>query len=87
MSSKPGPVSKVQFGKINVAIWANQRDGVTFHSATLEKRYCDAEGNWKSTDSLNRDECLVAAEALRQAALQMFDNHPASNGDADDASP
>ena len=34
------------------------------HNVTVEQRYKDAEGRWKTTDSLGQDDLLAAAKVL-----------------------
>ena len=40
---------------ITAAIWRNENaEGRGFYSVTVQRSYKDAEGNWKSSDSLQR---------------------------------
>lgn len=48
MSTNKKPFNKVQLGSIHAAIWQNSGiDGRHYYSVTFEKRYRDAQGNWK----------------------------------------
>jgi len=64
-SSPQPPVDRVRLGTIQAAIWANtDAEGRTRYSVTVERRYRDAEGNWQSTGSFGRDECLTLAKVV-----------------------
>ncbi len=68
------PLIKFSDGLITFTIWENssERDGETntFHSTSVERRYKDNDGNWKSTTSFNtRDLPTVAALALQAHAF------------------
>ncbi len=65
---QPGnrPVDKVRIGNITAAIFENSGQKGTFYSVKLERGYKDGE-TWKNTDSLGRDDLLVAAKALDKA--------------------
>ena len=65
---QPGnkPVDKVRIGNITAAIFENTGQKGTFYSVKLERGYKDGE-TWKNTDSLGRDDLLVAAKALDKA--------------------
>jgi len=63
MSTNKKPFDKVQLGSIHAAIWQNAgTDGRHYYSVTFEKRYRDAQGNWQSTTSYQRDDMLVLAK-------------------------
>ena len=58
------PVHEIRLGPVRAAIWANETEVGIRHSVTLERLYKDAEGRWKNTDSLDRNDLLVAAKVL-----------------------
>ena len=60
------PVDKIRIGHITAAIFENTGQKGTFYSVKLERGYKDGE-TWKNTDSLGRDDLLVAAKALDKA--------------------
>ena len=59
--------AKLQYGRIEVAIWKNQGDKRPFYSTTLTRSYKDDDGNWKQSSSLTGSELLVAAQAYQEA--------------------
>lgn len=63
---KQKPVHEVQYGLIKAAVWRNQTEQGVFHNVTLTRLYRRDE-EWKTTDSLGRDDLLVAAKALDDA--------------------
>lgn len=66
MSSRPD-IQVEQF-PIQVAVWKKERDGKTYYSTKLSRRYKDDEaGEWKDTQYLNTSDLLVAAALLQEA--------------------
>lgn len=66
------PIRKFKAGGIQIAVWENQvsgRDGneETVHNVTIERRYRDKQGNWKSTSSLRMADVPKAIIALNKA--------------------
>lgn len=66
-SSKNRPVHEIRIGAIKAVIWANKVSNGTMHNVNLVRIYRDDEGNWHDTDSLGRDELLVAAKVADMA--------------------
>ena len=66
-SSKNRPVHEVRIGAIKAVIWANKVANGTMHNVNLVRIYRDDEGNWHDTDSLGRDDLLVAAKVADMA--------------------
>jgi hypothetical protein len=62
--TKKGPFAKLSVGLINSSIWKNTNDKGTFYTVTFERRYRDAEGNWKTAHSYNVDDLLPLAKAM-----------------------
>ena len=64
--AKEKPAHEVRLGSVKAAIWRNETtNGVRFN-VTLARLYKDGD-QWKSSDSLGRDDLLVAAKVLDQA--------------------
>jgi hypothetical protein len=75
------PVLSLKKFPVEVAVWENQKDGKTYYSTKLSKRYKDKDKNeWKQTEYLSTDDLLPAAELLseawRQIVLQAKDAAP-----------
>jgi hypothetical protein len=58
------PVHEIRLGAVRAAIWQRETEAGVHHSVTLERLYKDAEGRWKNTESLDRNDLLVAAKVL-----------------------
>ena len=72
MSDSKKPAARVKMFPITASIWRNETaKGEAFYIVTLQKRYTDAEGNWKSSDSLNEGELLLAAKVLDMAHTEI----------------
>jgi hypothetical protein len=67
------PVDKVRVGLITASIWENPTEKGTFHNVTFERRYRDAEGNWKSSHSYNADDLLALAKAADLAHTKIIE--------------
>ncbi len=68
MNTNQKPFDKVQLGSIHAAIWQNTgTDGRHYYSVTFEKRYRDAQAQWQSTTSYQRDDMLVLAKVTDRA--------------------
>ena len=83
------PIKKFKVGGVQVAVWENTvvgRDGgeESLRSVTMERRYKDRSGNWKSAPSLHVGDLPKAILALSKAyeVLALEDNTK-SGGDAD----
>ena len=72
------PEKRISTGAISATVWKNNgvaKSGQAFemHSITLERRYKDSAGNWKSTNSLRVNDLpkavLVLEEAFRHLVL------------------
>ena len=72
--TKDKPIHSVRFGAIKAAIWANKsEDGGIWYSVTVGRLYKDEEGQWKTSESLGRDDLLVAAKVLDGAHTWIFE--------------
>ena len=70
--SKQKPVSEVRIGHIKAAIWKNETDSGAFYNVTLSRLYRDGD-SWKSSDSLGRDDLLLAAKVLSAAHSKIYE--------------
>ena len=66
-----GPVKKFQAGGVSCSLWENEikvnGDVKTVLKATVERRYKDRNGEWKSSNSFSRNEIALAIHVLQQA--------------------
>ena len=69
---------------VSAAIWENQIEvkgkTVTMLKATVQRRYKDKDGDWKSSQSFSRNEIPLAIYCLQQAFEKMLGE---SDGDTD----
>jgi hypothetical protein len=82
------PKEKIIAGAVSCAIWENEltmRDGrqVIAIKASIEKRYRDAAGAWKSSNSFNRNEVAQAIYCLIKAHDAMM----AKSSDEEEVTP
>ncbi len=66
------PVKKIQVGAVSAALWRNNvtlRSGQEIESlsVTLDRRYKDKNGEWRSTTSLQANDVPKAVLALAKA--------------------
>lgn len=70
------PVKKFNAGSVSCALWENEAtvDGrkVSLLKATVERRYKDRDGTWKSSGSFSRNEIPLAVFCLVQAYTAML---------------
>ena len=66
-----GPVKKYRAGQISCALWENEAQvngrSVTMLKATVERRYKDRDGNWKSSNSYGRNDIPLVIFCLEKA--------------------
>src|SRR6056297_1037716 len=65
------PVAKFKAGQVSAAIWENDiktKEGkqTTMLKATVQRRYKDSSGEWKSSDSFSRNEIPLAIFCLKR---------------------
>ena len=66
------PAARVSFHPVSAAIWRNNNaEGTAFYSVTIQRNYKDAEGKWKSSDSLNEGDLLLASKVLDWAHTEI----------------
>ena len=66
------PVTKFSAGQVSAAIWENEvttKTGkkVTMLKATVERRYKDRDGQWKSSGSFSRNEIPFVIYCLQKS--------------------
>ncbi|MFH1256900.1 MAG: hypothetical protein V1494_06450 [Candidatus Diapherotrites archaeon] len=62
------PLKKFSAGAIQVAVWENNgSEGKVFQSVSIDRRYKDKKGEWKSTHSLKPSDVPKAIVALQKA--------------------
>lgn len=66
-----GPVKKIVAGQVSAALWENQihvnGQAKTVLKASVQRRYKDKDGQWKSTQSFSRTELPLAIYCLGKA--------------------
>jgi hypothetical protein len=81
------PVVKFRAGAVACALWENSIsvEGQTRHilKATVERRYRDPDGTWKSTSSFSRNEVPLVLYVLSKAYAVMVDRD--NEGQKEDA--
>ncbi|ODS56441.1 MAG: hypothetical protein ABS36_08640 [Acidobacteria bacterium SCN 69-37] len=60
-AGKP-PVAKVRVGLITASVWQRDSEQGSFYAVSFERRYRDAEGNWKSSHSYDTGDLLALAK-------------------------
>jgi len=70
VTSSAQPSMTFRFGNVSAAIYSQERRMptgrvVTFHHVSLRRRYCDSDGEWQSSSTLDREDLLPAAVALQ----------------------
>ncbi|HDY68187.1 MAG TPA: hypothetical protein ENH85_10380 [Candidatus Scalindua sp.] len=87
MNEKKGPVAKFRAGQVSAALWENEitaKSGgkVTVLKATVQRRYKDKDGNWKSSGSFSRNEIPLAVYCLQKAFEKIIETQiDSANGD------
>ena len=70
------PVKKFSAGTISCALWENEAmvagKKASILKATIERRYKDKDGTWKSSGSFSRNEIPLAVFCLVQAYAVML---------------
>jgi len=80
------PVAKFAGGGgISAAVWANEvttKGGkkVTMLKATVERRYKDRDGQWKSSSSFARNEIPLAIYSLQKAMEHIIEGQKDDDG-------
>ena len=65
------PVAKFKAGQISAALWENEISvngrKVAVLKATVQRRYKDRDGSWKSSGSFSRNEIPLAIYCLQKS--------------------
>ena len=78
-----GPAKKFRAGQVSCALWENEVNvsgkAVTMLKASVERRYKDTSGTWKSSNSFSRNEIPLAIYCLGKAYETMIEEQGGSN--------
>ena len=78
------PLKKFRAGQVSAAIWENQATvngkQVTMLKATVERRFKDKDGNWKSSGSFGRNEIPLAVYCLEKAFDAIISEQQSTEG-------
>jgi hypothetical protein len=81
------PVAKFRAGQVSAALWENEitvKNGgkATMLKATVQRRYRDKDGTWKSSGSFSRNEIPLAIYCLQKAFEKIIEVQiDSANGD------
>jgi len=82
------PVAKFQAGQVSAAIWENEISvngrQVTVLKATVQRRYKDRDGEWKSSNSMGRNEIPLAIYTLQKCFEYMIEGQKDDNGSVEE---
>ena len=71
------PIKKFRAGNVSAALWENEATvsgrTVRMLKATLDRRYRDSSGTWKSSGSFSRNEIPLAVYCLQKAFETMIE--------------
>ena len=83
MASKK-PVAKIRAGTVACALWENEINvngtAKTVLKASIERRYKDREGSWKSSSSFGRNEIPLAIFCLARAFDKIIQEETSKSG-------
>jgi hypothetical protein len=82
------PVAKFTAGQTSAAIWENEITvngrQVTMLKATIQRRYKDKDGAWKSSGSFGRNEIPLAIYTLQKCFEYMIEGQKDENGSVEE---
>lgn len=82
------PIKKFSAGSISCALWENQAtvEGrkVEILKATVERRYKDKDGTWKSSNSFSRNEIPLVIYCLGKAFEAMIEERSGGSDAAEE---
>ena len=64
------PLARFTAGAVSATVWSNQsqgKDGESYNTVSLQRRYRDREGNWKSASALRVNDLPKAHLVLSKA--------------------
>jgi hypothetical protein len=78
------PLKSFAAGGVRAALWENEirvnGSSKTMLKATVERRYKDKDGSWKSSTSFSRNEIPLAVYVLEKAFEAIVEEEKAENG-------
>ena len=78
------PVAKFKAGQVASAVWENtiqvKGAAVTVLKATVQRRYKDRDGIWKSSGSFSRNEIPMAIYCLQKAFEKIIEMQQEDSG-------
>lgn len=82
MAQNQRPAAKVRAGAISCALWQNEivvgGRKVAALKASIERRYKDASGEWRSANSFGRNEIPLAMYCLQKAFEHIIEHETAA---------
>jgi hypothetical protein len=82
--SQQTPIAKFKAGQVSAALWENQIEAggrpATILKATIQRRYKDTAGRWKSSTSFSRNEIPLQRAFEKIVELQ---NDTSTKGESD----
>ena len=82
------PIAKFKAGQVSAALWENQvqvkGEAVTMLKATVQRRYKDKGGEWKSSGSFSRNEIPLAIYCLQKCFEVMLGESDSDNSNNND---
>ena len=76
------PHDKVRIGTVKAAIWQNEVAGKMRYNVNFTRIYRDADGQWKTTQSLGPNDLLFLAKVADRAHSRIFELQPAEDEQA-----
>ena len=71
-NEKTRPVSEIKLGAIVASIWKNEGISGSYFNVTLSRLYKEGEA-WKRSESLGRDDLLLAAKVLDLSHSRIYE--------------
>jgi hypothetical protein len=88
MTGQQLPTAKYKAGQVSSAIWKDEiqtpRGAVTIYRVTIQRRYKDKNGEWRSSGSFNRNEIPLAIHCLRKAFEKIIELQNEESGNGND---
>ena len=76
------PEQAFRLGSVEAAIFVNQgKEGGSFPTIRLQRRYKDEDGNWKSSDSFTATQAASAIAVLQRAIAHTLDRNYTGDGE------
>ena len=81
------PLCKFQAGQVSAALWENKvtaKNGneVDILKVTVQRRFKDKDGTWKSSNSFSRNEIPLAIFCLGKAFQKIIEEQSTNSGNA-----